>query len=254
MPAILKIWDADESPSRGVTQLGKSIAHTKVNTARHSVSAPGTSPRTRPDDIALNSGHIRTPPPKSAFIFCDVHGKWRGRLSRSGRNPACTKADAARCRPNTILRHFGRRAYLLRRLSIPVARLWRCGICSHRSGLDREHNPHQFHNGGSGIVRSQQPVLQSPDATRAVPSIDGKIGHRRMLFHPSMTDSSRLRPVIERPSIFDAVSQYALIQVPTNLTLLAGDGSVPGNGGTSPKQLHGHGPDSTAIWSFGQGN
>ncbi len=77
--------------------------------------------------------------------------------------------------------------------------------------------------------------ITSPDTTRIVPGIDTRLAVAYM-FPPGDYGQFRLELGYRAAVYFDAISEYALTQVPTSLTLPPR--SLSGNAGTPSKQLH----------------
>jgi hypothetical protein len=94
--------------------------------------------------------------------------------------------------------------------------------------------------------------LKSPDATRVVPSIDARLA-TAYAFPPGNYGQFKVEAGYRAAVYFDAVSQYALTQVPTNLTLPP-TGVYLATAEHLRSNYRAHGPYLTAIWSFGQGN
>jgi hypothetical protein len=94
--------------------------------------------------------------------------------------------------------------------------------------------------------------LKSPDATRVIPSIDARLA-TAYAFPPSNYGQFKVEAGYRAAVYFDAMSQYALTQVPTNLTLPP-TGVYLATAEHLRSNYTAHGPYLTAIWSFGQGN
>ena len=94
--------------------------------------------------------------------------------------------------------------------------------------------------------------LTSPDSTRVIPSIDARVA-AAYTFAPSNYGQFKVELGYRAAIYFDAISEYSLTQVPTNLTL-------PPTGVylATAEHLHSNftnqGPYVTASWLFGQGN
>lgn len=90
--------------------------------------------------------------------------------------------------------------------------------------------------------------ISSPNATRVVPSIDGKLA-TSYTFAPTAYGLFKIETGYKAAVYFDAVNSYALTQVPTSLTL-------PPVGIYLATQQHqlsnftNHGPYVTASWAF----
>ena len=89
----------------------------------------------------------------------------------------------------------------------------------------------------SPVVGVNNQALTSPNATQVIPSIDARLA-TAYTFPPSDYGQFKIELGYQAAIYFDVVSQYALTQVTDDGPAR---GSLPGNGATFSKQLHGPG-------------